>query len=46
MTVAPAVLSAIESALSPFDVKADRYPITPAMLVEQIRASEAAKDIL
>jgi carbon-monoxide dehydrogenase large subunit len=44
MTVAPAVLSAVESALSPFDVKADRYPITPAMLVEQIIASGAAID--
>ena len=42
MTVAPAVLSAIESALSPFGVKAERYPITPAMLVEQTRAGKAA----
>jgi len=45
MTVAPAVLSAIESALRAFGVRADRYPITPAMLVEQIRASGAAKDV-
>jgi len=42
MTVAPAVLSAIESALGPFGVKTDRYPITPAMLVQQIRAGKAA----
>ncbi|MDA1327147.1 MAG: xanthine dehydrogenase family protein molybdopterin-binding subunit [Proteobacteria bacterium] len=42
MTVAPAVLSAIESALAPFGVKAERYPITPAMLVAQIRAGKAA----
>jgi carbon-monoxide dehydrogenase large subunit len=46
MTAAPAVLSALESALAPFGVKADTYPITPAMLVEQIAASEAAKHIL
>jgi carbon-monoxide dehydrogenase large subunit len=46
MTAAPAVLSAVESALAPFGVKADRYPITPAMLVEQILASDAAEDIL
>lgn len=46
MTAAPAVLSAVESALAPFGVKAERYPLTPAMLVEQIRASDAAKDIL
>lgn len=45
MTAAPAVLSAVESALAPFGVKADRYPITPAMLVEQILASGAAADI-
>lgn len=46
MTAAPAVLSAIESALGPFGVKADRYPLTPSMLVEQIVASGAAKNIL
>ncbi|MDC0033582.1 xanthine dehydrogenase family protein molybdopterin-binding subunit, partial [Alphaproteobacteria bacterium] len=42
MTVAPAVLSAIESALAPFGVRANRYPITPAMLVEQIVTCGAA----
>ena len=42
MTVAPAVLSAIESALGPFGVQANRYPLTPSMLVEQIVASGMA----
>jgi carbon-monoxide dehydrogenase large subunit len=36
MSVAPAVLSAIEDALEPFGVKLDRYPVSPAMLVSLI----------
>ena len=36
MSVAPAVLSAIEDALAPFGVELDRYPVTPAMLVAAI----------
>ena len=36
MSVAPAVLSAIENALEPFGVRLDRYPVTPAMLVSLI----------
>jgi carbon-monoxide dehydrogenase large subunit len=36
MSVAPAVLSGIESALEPFGVRLDRYPVTPALLVSLI----------
>ena len=46
MTAAPAVVSAIESALKPFDVKVDRYPVTPSMLVEKILASDATDIVL
>ena len=46
MTAAQAVVSAIESALKPFDVKVDRYPVTPSMLVEKILASDATDIVL
>ena len=45
MTAAPSVISAVENALAPFGVRINRYPITPAMLVEQIAASDAANQI-
>ncbi|MEE2954737.1 MAG: xanthine dehydrogenase family protein molybdopterin-binding subunit [Pseudomonadota bacterium] len=37
MTVAPAILSAIEDALKPFNVNLDFYPISPAELVSKIQ---------
>jgi carbon-monoxide dehydrogenase large subunit len=40
MSVVPAVLSAIEDALAPFNVRLDRYPVTPAMLVAAIGRTE------
>jgi len=40
MSPAPALLSALEHALEPYGVRLDRYPVTPMMLVEQIRAAE------
>lgn len=45
MSAAPSVISAVENALAPFGVRINRYPITPAMLVEQIVASDAAHKI-
>jgi carbon-monoxide dehydrogenase large subunit len=39
MSVAPAMLAAIENALAEYDVTLDGYPVTPAMLVEQINAN-------
>jgi carbon-monoxide dehydrogenase large subunit len=38
MSAAPAILAAIEDALSEFGVTLDRYPVTPVMLVEKINA--------
>ena len=37
MTAAPAILSAIEDALKPFNVNLDFYPISPAELVSKIQ---------
>ena len=45
MSAAPSVISAVENALAPFGVRINRYPITPALLVEQIAASDAAHKI-
>ncbi len=38
MTAAPAILSAIENALREFDVKLDKYPVTPSEIISQIRS--------
>ena len=46
MSAAPSVISAIEDALAPFGVSINRYPITPAMLVEQIAASGAGESMV
>ena len=45
MSAAPSLIAAVENALEPFGVKINRYPVTPAMLVEQIAASEGASSI-
>ncbi len=36
MTAAPAILSAIENALGPFNIKLNKYPVTPSELVSQM----------
>jgi carbon-monoxide dehydrogenase large subunit len=38
MAAMPVLLSAVESALRDFDIKLNRYPVTPAMIAEHIRA--------
>jgi carbon-monoxide dehydrogenase large subunit len=38
---AAAIVSAVEDALSPFNVRIDRYPLSPMMLVEMIKAGAA-----
>jgi len=39
MTAAPAILSAIESALQDFDIKLDKYPVTPSDIISKIQAA-------
>jgi carbon-monoxide dehydrogenase large subunit len=39
MTAAPAILSAIESALQEFDIKLDKYPVTPSDIISKIQAA-------
>ena len=36
MTAAPAILSAIENALISFNVRLNRYPVTPSELISKI----------
>jgi carbon-monoxide dehydrogenase large subunit len=43
MPVAPAIMSAIEDALSPFDVKIARTPITPSEILAAIHAARREK---
>jgi carbon-monoxide dehydrogenase large subunit len=43
MPVAPAIMSAIEDALSPFGVKIARTPITPAEIAGAVRAARREK---
>jgi carbon-monoxide dehydrogenase large subunit len=40
--VAAAIVSAIEDALSPFGVRIDRAPVSPAWLLERILAAGPA----
>ena len=37
MTAAPAILSAIESALQDFGIKLDKYPVTPSDIISKIQ---------
>ena len=37
---AAAIVSAIEDALSPWDVRISEYPVTPMLVVELIRTAE------
>ncbi len=39
MTAAPAILSAIENALGTFNIKLNKYPVTPSELVSQMTKS-------
>jgi len=39
MTAAPAILSAIENALQDFDIKLDKYPVTPSDIIAKIQAT-------
>ncbi|NKB21717.1 MAG: molybdopterin-dependent oxidoreductase [Alphaproteobacteria bacterium] len=39
MTAAPAILSAIENALQGFDIKLDKYPVTPSDIISKIQAA-------
>ena len=39
MTAAPAILSAIENALGPFNIKLNKYPVTPSELISQMTNS-------
>jgi len=38
MAAMPALLAAVENALTDFSVKLDRYPVTPAMIAEKVLA--------
>jgi carbon-monoxide dehydrogenase large subunit len=39
MTAAPTILSAIENALQDFDIKLDKYPVTPSDIIAKIQAT-------
>ena len=40
---AAAIVSAIEDALSPWDVRINEYPVTPMLVVELIKSAEKAR---
>lgn len=42
MSATPALHAAIENALSEYDVRLDRYPVTPSMIAEKVLASGQA----